>query len=496
ENLLNFEAVSNSSYRQALAPRTYLSARYQPLSFVTLGGLLYNEFTTFGVFTGLSLNTRFQLGRVLAVGGGYTIQSGTYNNLGLNTALKLGPLQIYAVADNIAPLVNPERVDGTNFRLGLNLTFGRKKMEEAIANNLDSLQQAQLYADLTSDTDDNLEIIPEDKPQKVNSNRSKRRASKRKRDMVAGTPRAETAKPSPKSQEEEMEMVSSTAEELASDYVLQTSFKDLLTKESIDLAHVVIFRYNAAGNKIFVRTERYSNDQLDIVMEPSADQHELTATTLGYEPLKFTFVPIPGNKVDDVYFFRKEGYEAIEEDVVIETLEEEPAAETVSSPTPSIHSDSGTETSPVEIAPPANATNSTLYAGNETDISPIKKDAPANTTPIALTDNEIKNPPIETIAPSNAVAISPAVEDRPTENTTPTYSSYTLPQSTFTPPENEFYYVTQSTSLRSHATSQSDVLRRLAVDTRLELLEKTYDHWWYVSYNGKEGWVKAHLLQR
>lgn len=456
ENILDFEAVSNQSYQQGLAPRTYFSARYQPVHFATIGGLLYNEFTPFGVFTGLSLSTRFQLGRVLSVGGLYTVQSGTYNNLGLNTALQLGPVQIHAVVDNISPIINPERVDGTNFRLGLNLTFGRQKQDDAIARNLDSLHRAQFYAD----TADDLEMDDE-------------------------------------------QAVSPTEEAPASDYVLQTSFKDLQTEAFIDLAHIVIFRLDAAGNKIFVRTDSYNDDQLNIVMNASKDQHELTATATGYEPLKFTFVPFTGNEVDTVYFFRKEGYEDIpqkeltevttdvKEDIAMGVTEEvatditeevtaetteEVAAEVVSSPTPIFHSDNEMEHSPIE-----------------------EIGASSNTaTPIVHSDNEAKNLPIEEIDASSSTATnSPAAEEQLIENTTPTYNSpYTLPSNTYTPPQNEFYYVTQRTSLRSHATSQSDVLRRLDVDTKLKLLEKTHDHWWYVSYNGREGWVKAHLLQR
>jgi hypothetical protein len=92
ETLLDFEATGNQAFRQRLAPRTYLSARYSPASFVTFGGLLYNEFASFGTFTALSLSSRLSLGRVLSVGGIYTFSGGDAQQSGPEYGHEAGAL--------------------------------------------------------------------------------------------------------------------------------------------------------------------------------------------------------------------------------------------------------------------------------------------------------------------------------------------------------------------------------------------------------------------
>ncbi|MCB9285240.1 MAG: SH3 domain-containing protein [Lewinellaceae bacterium] len=59
-----------------------------------------------------------------------------------------------------------------------------------------------------------------------------------------------------------------------------------------------------------------------------------------------------------------------------------------------------------------------------------------------------------------------------------------------------FYLVTERTSLREGPDSQANVILRLPVDGRVEVLEHTGKYWWKIKYNGETGWAKAALLRK
>ena len=484
EMLVDFTAVSNSSYRQGLSPRVYLSARYQPLSFVTFGGLFFNEFTAYGgTFTALSLSSRVSLGRVLSVGGLYTVQAGTRNNFGLNTALKLGPVQIYAIADNVAPLFNQERLDGTNFRVGLNLTFGRKKMDQELADNLEKLDvdgskeiadQATAEIITESDTTNVEEVLPINEVEETVAEISREPESdnKSREDKPA-----KVKKDRQRSQPTKVESNSMAGAEAVKVYRLQTSFKDILTTQAVEAVYVDVYRIDHQGNKILVRTGRFENGELDMNLNLSHDQHEVLAAAHGYEPITFTFQPQPGNKVESAHYFKTTEVEVQADpaqNVVIE--EEEKVVATVpQNPLPPVAEEEQEEIEVLSTPQPI------------IEEEPIVEEIPANeVAPDEMVDDfsnsdEMEEEVIIEEVPDSEIADEPVVEPAPRDRSIS---------------QNQRFYITQRTSLRSHATSASDVLTRLAVGAEIELLEQTNEWWWHVSYKGRQGWVKAHLLER
>ncbi|MCB0629763.1 MAG: SH3 domain-containing protein [Lewinella sp.] len=62
-------------------------------------------------------------------------------------------------------------------------------------------------------------------------------------------------------------------------------------------------------------------------------------------------------------------------------------------------------------------------------------------------------------------------------------------------PVEDTYEITQRTSFRSLPDPQATVMKRLAVGTKLELLEKTDSDWWKMKLDGKTGYVKRRLLE-
>lgn len=113
-------------YSQTLAPRFYLNAGYQITTKTSLGMVLYGEqfrgvpFHAFAVSVNTALLPWWQIGT------SYAIRNNRYDNVGLHTALKLGPVQIFAASDNVSNLWRFAARPDLNIRLGLNLLFGKR----------------------------------------------------------------------------------------------------------------------------------------------------------------------------------------------------------------------------------------------------------------------------------------------------------------------------------------------------------------------------------
>lgn len=61
----------------------------------------------------------------------------------------------------------------------------------------------------------------------------------------------------------------------------------------------------------------------------------------------------------------------------------------------------------------------------------------------------------------------------------------------------DIYVLSQKTSLRQAATSQSTVLKRLMINDTIKMLDRNSNKYWCkVIFKGEIGWVKKHLLQK
>jgi len=83
----------------------------------------------------VAINLRKDLGSVFSIGTQYAFLGGTAHNIGLTTVLKVGPLQLYFIADNVLPIFNPLTTQHFNTRVGLNLVVGftDKRNEKKLA---------------------------------------------------------------------------------------------------------------------------------------------------------------------------------------------------------------------------------------------------------------------------------------------------------------------------------------------------------------------------
>lgn len=117
----------STTYSTGINPKLYMTARMKFGKAFYLNAVLRNEFTSQGVRTGFGVGCQKGFGKILSVGAMYSIQNGSFTNLGANMSLKLGPAQIFVLSDNLLPLINQWQAANTNVRFGLNVTLNDKK---------------------------------------------------------------------------------------------------------------------------------------------------------------------------------------------------------------------------------------------------------------------------------------------------------------------------------------------------------------------------------
>ncbi len=87
----------------------------------SVGGQLYMINRPRGPQAALTAFYQRRLGNILAVKGTYTVDKFSYTNLGLGLNFQLGPVNLYAMADNLLAYRNLADSHYTSFQLGLNI---------------------------------------------------------------------------------------------------------------------------------------------------------------------------------------------------------------------------------------------------------------------------------------------------------------------------------------------------------------------------------------
>ena len=112
---------TNEEFTTALATQAYVSARYDLTEKLTVGALYYGRFSELNPFSAVTLSGQMKLGKIATAGLTYSIIDDKFTNVGLNGSAKLGPVQIYALTENVAGLISQKDGEIVNFRLGLNV---------------------------------------------------------------------------------------------------------------------------------------------------------------------------------------------------------------------------------------------------------------------------------------------------------------------------------------------------------------------------------------
>ena len=120
--IFDFQKTENS-FSTTLPTKLYLSARFKTTDLVTVGAVYFSEFYNNDAYHGLGISGQFNIKEWLSAGATYSVIDRTYDNIGLNATIKLGPAQIFATTDNVIGLVNAQNSRRISGRVGLNLLF-------------------------------------------------------------------------------------------------------------------------------------------------------------------------------------------------------------------------------------------------------------------------------------------------------------------------------------------------------------------------------------
>jgi hypothetical protein len=121
---LGYTETINPKHTQHIPTKFYISSNYEINEKLTAGLLLYGETNPYsGAKFGLALNATMAFYKFLSAGGSLSLRNGSISNLGLHAVVKLGPVQLYGVTDNIIQAFQPFNSKMANGRVGMNLVF-------------------------------------------------------------------------------------------------------------------------------------------------------------------------------------------------------------------------------------------------------------------------------------------------------------------------------------------------------------------------------------
>lgn len=125
EQILVFDSTQNN-YSTALPAKVYLSGGYEITPSLTVGAGLFGEWYREQFFPAGALNVQWRVLRWLQIGATYTVYRNTFFNFGVSGAVRLGPVQVFLLTDNLPAAFNPAGSRFFSARAGLNLAFGAR----------------------------------------------------------------------------------------------------------------------------------------------------------------------------------------------------------------------------------------------------------------------------------------------------------------------------------------------------------------------------------
>ena len=129
-NALEFDTVAGASYTRSLSPRMFIGGTYDFNEKHSVGVLMQARFFDGDMYNNYSVNYVGRVSRAFQYTVSYSIINNTFNNVGAGFSARLGPVQLYAVSDNVLHMIFPAQLQSTNIRLGINLTFYEKKIKQ------------------------------------------------------------------------------------------------------------------------------------------------------------------------------------------------------------------------------------------------------------------------------------------------------------------------------------------------------------------------------
>lgn len=125
------EITPIDSYNSRLNPKLYIGASWWATPSINFGILSRTDFLRETIYEQLTASANFAAGRVLNFTLSYSFMNNNWKNFGAGISLNAGPLNIYAVSDNILNAAFwPEEAQSMNLWFGINLVFGYNQFKQ------------------------------------------------------------------------------------------------------------------------------------------------------------------------------------------------------------------------------------------------------------------------------------------------------------------------------------------------------------------------------
>ncbi len=111
-------------YASPLVPAFYAGIERVIPEVFDIGAVFHTEFFKNRWHPSLTLSANKQFGKILSTGISYTIQNKQFNNFGAGIGIKLGPLHLHALSDNIPAFFNLGNARNINLRFGISFLSG------------------------------------------------------------------------------------------------------------------------------------------------------------------------------------------------------------------------------------------------------------------------------------------------------------------------------------------------------------------------------------
>jgi len=116
---------TNATYRSKIASRYFATAQYKFSKSLSFNGILFLESLSSKTVTSFAIGANYNIFSWLNVGANYAAKQNAAFNIGLNTTIKIGPVQLFALTDNILSIANPYNSKSASGRVGLNILIGK-----------------------------------------------------------------------------------------------------------------------------------------------------------------------------------------------------------------------------------------------------------------------------------------------------------------------------------------------------------------------------------
>lgn len=122
--LLYEATVTTESFKTKLLTRYYVGFDYNLTKRDRVGFLYQGQKYTNRLVSAITLSYSHKFGRGWDLSANYSRYDKTYTQVGVGTSVKMGPVQLYLITDDVLVLFKPKDYNFLSFRMGINLIFG------------------------------------------------------------------------------------------------------------------------------------------------------------------------------------------------------------------------------------------------------------------------------------------------------------------------------------------------------------------------------------